>query len=86
VDCLAHARRKFFEANVSEKAMSEGTLSLFGKIYAVKKYFREHKLTGDEKLSLRLEQSIAALNAVNAWMLHQFAVIQLLIDPIRKAI
>jgi len=37
-------------------------------------------------LAYRLEYAIAALKELHAWMLHQYAVIQLPSDPIRKAI
>ena len=84
--CLAHARRKFFEAKTANPKLSQEALELFGKVYAVEKHIREHQLTGDEKLSYRLEHAIAALNALHAWMLHQYTVIQLPSDPVRKAI
>lgn len=84
--CLAHARRKFFEAKIANPQLSQEALELFGKVYAVEKHIREHKLAGDEKLAYRLEHAIAALNALHAWMLHQYTVIQLPSDPIRKAI
>lgn len=84
--CLAHARRKFFEARSANPQLAQEALELFGKVYAVEKHIREHQLTGEEKLSYRLEHAIAALNALHAWMLHQYAVIQLPGDPIRKAI
>jgi transposase len=84
--CLAHARRKFFEAKTANVQLSQEALELFGKVYAVEKHIREHNLIGEVKLAYRLAYAIAALNELHAWMLHQYAVIQLPSDPIRKAI
>jgi transposase len=84
--CLAHARRKFFEAKTANAQLSQEALDLFGKVYAVEKHIREHQLKGEEKLAYRLEHAIVALEALHTWMLHQYAVIQLPSDPIRKAI
>jgi hypothetical protein len=41
VGCLAHARRKFFEASVSDKALADVALALYGEVYAVEKHIRE---------------------------------------------
>ena len=84
--CLAHARRKFFEAKTSNTQLSQEALDLFGNVYAVEKYIREHNLTGEDKLAYRLEHAVPALEALHAWMLHQYAIIRLPSDPIRKAI
>jgi transposase len=53
VDYLAHARRKFFEARVSDKALADEALALFGQVYAVKKNIREKGLVGEENLAWR---------------------------------
>jgi hypothetical protein len=42
--CLAHARRKFFEAKTANAQLSQEALELFGKVYAVEKHIREHNL------------------------------------------
>lgn len=84
--CKAHARRKLFEDKTSNAQLWQQALDLFGKVYAVEKHIREHNLTGKAKLAYRLEHAIAVLNALHAWMLRQYAVIQLPRDPIRKPI
>jgi len=53
VGCMAHARRKFFDAKVSDKASSEEALALFGNVYAVEIHIRETGLSGEEKRDWR---------------------------------
>lgn len=84
--CLAHARRKFFEAKTANPKLSQEALDLFGKVYAVEKYIREHQLTGDAKLDYRKTYAVAALESLHAWMLEKYVSIPLPSDPIRKAI
>ncbi len=84
--CLAHARRKFFEAKSANPQLSQEALDLFGKVYAVEKFIREQHLTGEEKLEYRKIHAIAALESLHAWMLDKYASIALPSDPIRKAI
>lgn len=61
VGCMAHARRKFFDAKVSDKASSEEALALFGNVYAVEKHIRETGLSGEEKRAWRKAHAIPAL-------------------------
>jgi transposase len=73
VGCMAHARRKFFEAKVSDKAMAEEALSLFGKVYAVEKHIREAGLIGEEKLAWRQTHAVPALAELHKWLTEKYA-------------
>jgi transposase len=84
--CLAHARRKFFEAKGANPQLSQEALDLFGSLYAVEKYIREQQLTGEAKLDYRKTHAVAALEWLHAWLLDKYASIPLPGDPIRKAI
>jgi transposase len=83
--CLAHARRKFFEAKDSDKTLAEEALSLFGQVYAVEKHIRENGLTGDEKLAYRQAHAVPALAALHAWLMEKYESIRLPSSRIRKA-
>jgi hypothetical protein len=66
-------RRKFFEAKVSDKAMAEEALSLFGKVYAVEKHIREAGLIGEEKLAWRQTHAVPALAELHKWLTEKYA-------------
>ena len=72
VGCMAHARRKFFDAKAADKTLAEQALTLFGAVYAVEKHIREEGLTGEEKLAFRQKHAVPALHALHTWMLHQY--------------
>jgi transposase len=84
--CLAHARRKFFEAKDSDKTLAEEALTLFGQVYAVEKHIRESGLTGDEKLAYRQAHAVSALAALHTWLLEKYETIRLPSSRIRKAV
>lgn len=84
--CLAHARRKFFEAKDSDKALAEEALTLFGQVYAVEKHIRESGMTGDEKLAYRQAHAVPALAALHTWLLEKYETIRLPSSRIRKAV
>jgi hypothetical protein len=73
VGCLAHARRKFFEARVSYKAFADEALALFGQVYAVEKNIRETGLVGEDKLDWRRVHAAPALEALRTWMTEKYA-------------
>jgi transposase len=83
--CLAHARRKFFEARTADKALAEEALALFATVYAVERHIRDQGLTGEEKLAYRQAHAIPALEALHAWLMDKYQSIRLPSSPIRKA-
>jgi hypothetical protein len=72
VGCMAHARRKFFDAKAADKTLAEHALTLFGAVYAVEKHIREEGLTGEDKLAFRQKHAVPALAALHAWIMHQY--------------
>jgi transposase len=86
VGCMAHARRKFFDAKAADKLLAEEALNLFGAVYAVEKHIREEGLTGDEKLAFRQKHAVPALAALHAWMTQQYEGLLRPSSPIRSAI
>ena len=86
VGCMAHARRKFFDARSTDKPLADEALSLFGAVYAVEKHIREESLMGADKLTCRQQHAIPALQALHAWMTAQYESNLRPSSPIRGAI
>ena len=84
--CLAHARRKFFEARTADKALAEEALALFATVYAVERHIRDHELTGEEKRAYRQAHAVPALEELHAWLMDKYMSIRLPSSPIRKAV
>lgn len=69
--CMAHARRKFFDAKVSNKALSENAISQFAQLYQIEQQARDLKLTAEQIKELRAEKSVPILNTLHQWLLEQ---------------
>ena len=66
--CLAHARRKFFDLQVSgKKQVAESALQQIGMVYEVEREVQS--LTPDERQRIRHARSRPLLDAVHRWML-----------------
>lgn len=66
VACWAHARRKFYDAQDSDRERAAEMLTLIGKLYAVE---REAKEVDDAaRLALRQERSAGVLTRIKAWL------------------
>lgn len=72
VGCLAHARRKFYEAMQVDKQRGEEALSMFQLVYAVERHIREKQLVGEEKLRYRKENALPLLEKLKAWMIKTY--------------
>ena len=76
VGCLAHARRKFFEAVKAqhavgasgEKGLAPHGLLLIRKIYAVDKTARDAKLTPEQRHALRLKEAKPIWDELRKWL------------------
>lgn len=62
VGCMAHARRKFYEALDYDKNRAELVLSKIQQLYAVEKRAREDQLSFEQRKELRLKESLPVLN------------------------
>jgi transposase len=76
VGCLAHARRKFFDAVKAqhkvgadgEKGLAPQALLLIRKLYAVEKAAREAKMSAAQRHALRQAQARPIWNELRAWL------------------
>jgi transposase len=68
VGCMAHARRYFEKAINNNKVLAEFFIEKIQKVYEVERHIREKKLSDQEIVLLRNEQSRPILNALESWM------------------
>jgi transposase len=83
--CMAHARRKFFDALQSDKDLAEYALNLFGQLYAIERRIKDAELTGEAVIGMRQQEAIPILNTLKAWMQEQYPKIVLKKSPIAQA-
>jgi len=66
--CMAHARRKFVEAQLNDAARAEYALSQFQLVYAIERRAAEQQLSHEQVLQLRQRESVPILEALGKWM------------------
>lgn len=70
--CMAHARRKIFDAMSNDKARAEYALTEIKKLYAIEEQCREQKLTPEERKAKRGAEALPILEALGKWMKEQY--------------
>ncbi len=70
--CMAHARRKFYDALQSDKARAEHALQLFAKLYDIERGLKEDNLADNDLLQLRQQQAVPVLQSLKQWMTEQY--------------
>jgi len=66
--CMAHARRKFFEAKENNAAVAEYALEQIGLLYAIERKAKEQQLTAGEIFELRQAEALPILESLGKWM------------------
>ncbi|MGH2563151.1 MAG: IS66 family transposase [Ginsengibacter sp.] len=66
--CMAHARRKFFEAHDNDAVRADYALKQIQLLYAVEQKVKEEQLTGFQTRQLRQEKSVPILESLGSWM------------------
>lgn len=85
LNCMAHARRYFFDAQDNDKTRAIWMLDHLQELYEIEKIAREQKQTHGERLQLRQEKSIPILTQMKIWLTeNQLQVLPK--SPIGKAI
>lgn len=72
LNCMAHARRKFFDAQTNDQARAEHALNLFSMLYSVERDIREQQLPAAEALALRQVKSVPVLQQLKDWMVAEY--------------
>jgi len=83
--CMAHARRKFFDALQTDRDLAQHALELFGQVYGVEREIKEGGLSGDASVAMRQQEAVPVLQALNKWMQEEYPKIQLRKSPIAQA-
>ena len=65
--CMAHARRKFFEAPDFPQ-LKEHALTQFGQLYDVEREARDHELGHEARHGLRQQKSTPVLHSFGQWL------------------
>ena len=82
--CMAHARRKFFEAGEDHPHVKHA-LSVFRKLYAIERKVREYQLSHQQRQAIRMKEAKPLWEKFQKWMIQEF-VQHVPSHPVRKAI
>jgi transposase len=83
--CMAHARRKFFEAKENDKARAEYALKQIALLYGIERKGKEQYLTEPQIMQLRQNEAVPVLKKLGEWMKEQYIEV-LPKSPIGKAL
>lgn len=72
IGCWAHARRKFEEALVEDKARASYALEQIGLLYDVERQADQQQLSYEERADLRSRLSYPIMVAFEKWLLNQY--------------
>ena len=82
--CMAHARRKFYDAQDKDRERCEYALIMFGQLYALERRMEDEGLDKEEVLKLRQYEAVPVLKTLKEWMLKELPKI-LPTSPVGKA-
>jgi len=68
VACWAHTRRKFVEAETTERALANEAIDRIGALYGVEREAKSRGLDDDARRVLRQQRSVVPLEELFAWM------------------
>lgn len=71
IGCLAHVRRKFYEARQNDQQRAQEALAFIGQLYQVEQAAREKKLTPEERLKRRIETAKPIWDKWQTWLAEQ---------------
>jgi len=70
--CMAHARRKFIEAQNNDTARSAYVLEQMQQLYAIERDCKEKNLSDEQKQSVRQRKAAPILEHLGKWMKEQY--------------
>ena len=83
--CMAHARRKFIEAEKSDQHLAKQAIAFIGQLYDIERYCRENNLSNQQRLEERSTHAAPIMAEFKQW-LDDNASVSVPKSPIRKAI
>lgn len=72
LQCMAHARRKFFDAQKNDAARSTYALEQIQQLYAIERDCKEKNLTDEQKQAERQHKAVPILEHLGKWMKEQY--------------
>ncbi len=72
MNCMAHIRREFFEAQGNDAERAQTALTLIKILYLVEEKARNLGLNADQRLELRLKESKPAFDLLGQWLHTQY--------------
>lgn len=73
VSCLAHVRRKFYEAREHHPVLADQALSCIQQLYELERQYREAELDAPARQSRRQQQAQPIFEQWLQWVLHEHA-------------
>ena len=71
VSCLAHIRRKFFEAKDNDPVNAQLALDIIGYLYLIEAHCRDRKRSSEDRLAVRQRLSLPVYRALTDWVEYQ---------------
>ena len=71
IACWAHARRKFYDARISDAARAHQALAMIRLLYDVERDAKEKKLDAVQRQAMRQERSLPLLGQLQQWLKHE---------------
>ncbi len=68
VYCMAHARRKFVDAQKYDKAKATKVLTLMQKLYVLEKKMRDENLDTEQRTERRQKEAVPVLEEIEEWL------------------
>ncbi|MDT9201434.1 IS66 family transposase, partial [Limnospira sp. PMC 1042.18] len=66
--CMAHARRKFIEAEKNDAQRSKQAVDMIRKLYKIESYCREENLSYEKRLEIRKQESKPIMDEFKQWL------------------
>jgi transposase len=70
--CMAHARRKFFDAQKNDLVRAKHFLTEVGKLYQIEAELREQKLDDDARKLVRETEAMPILESLGQWLKAEY--------------
>jgi len=71
IHCMAHARRKFFDAKNTDPPRAEYFLERVQQLYQIERQAREKNYSEAQRLALRQQKAVPILDELGQWMRRQ---------------
>lgn len=72
LNCVAHARRKFVDAQQNDAKRSHHALDLFQQLYDTERTIKDKQLSDEALLELRQKESVPVLKQLEQWMTEEY--------------